>query len=91
MVDHGCARHEFIPPMLCMHCVCMWFIPPILCMHGVYVCGGGLFVTLCVTCNFVDDAGVCISKNIFKKPLMKPNLQEPDQWQLKLFCPAGKD
>ena len=54
-------------------------------------CVCGLFVTLCVTCNFDADARVCISKNTFKKPLTKPSLEEPDQWQLELIGPACKD
>ncbi len=51
----------------------------------------GLFVTLCVTCIFDADARDGIYKNRLKKPLTKPSLEEPDQWQLELFCPAGKD
>ncbi len=51
----------------------------------------GLFVTLRVSCNFDADARVCISKGTFKKPLTKPSLEEPDQWQLELCCQAGKD
>ncbi len=51
----------------------------------------GLFVTLSVKCNFDADTRLCISKDTFKKPLTKPSLDEPDQWQLVLFCPAGKD
>jgi hypothetical protein len=26
-----------------------------------------------------------------KKSLTKPSLEESDQWQLELFCPAGKN
>ncbi len=41
------------------------------------------FVTLSVTCNFDDDARVCIMtclcKNTFKNPLTKPSLEEPEQ------------
>ena len=42
-VHHGCTVHVFTPPTLCMHCAC------------VCVCVCGLFVTLCVTCNFDPD------------------------------------
>jgi hypothetical protein len=47
-------------------------------------------VTRCVRGTFNFD-NACISKNTFKKPLTKPSLDEPDRWQLELFCPAGKD
>jgi hypothetical protein len=60
-------------------------------MHCVRHCVCGLFVTLCVKRNFDADARVRISKNTFKKPVTKPSLEEPDQWQLGLFCLAGKD
>jgi hypothetical protein len=32
-----------------------------------------------------------ISKNTLKKPLTKASLEEPDEWQIELFSPAGKD
>jgi hypothetical protein len=70
------THHILSSPSVYMHCVC------------VCVCVCGLFVTLCVTCNFGDDARVRISKNTFKKPLTTSSLQEPDQWQLELLCPA---
>ena len=57
--------------------------------YDVCVCVCGLFVTLCATCNFDADARVAISKKAFKKPLTKPGLEEPDQWQPELFSPAG--
>ena len=44
-VDHGCTVHVFTPPTLCIHCVCVC----------VCVCVCGLFVTLCVRCNFDPD------------------------------------
>ncbi len=77
MVDHGCTLHVFIPPTLCIVCVC--------------VCVCGLFVTLYVTCNFEANARVRISKNTLKKRLTKARLKEHDQCQLELFSPAGKD
>ena len=59
-------------------------------MHAFYVCVRvcvcGLFVTLCVTCNFDDDVRFCMSKNTFKKPLAKSSLEEPEQWKIELFC-----
>jgi hypothetical protein len=53
-------------------------------MHALClcVCMCGLFVTLCVRCNFEADERVRISKNTLKKPLTKPSLEEHDQWQL---------
>jgi hypothetical protein len=67
---------------VCVHvCVCMC----------VCVCVCGLFVTLCVTCNFDADARVRISKNTLKEPMTMPSLEEHDQWQLELFSLALKD
>ena len=63
-------------------------------MHALCVCVCvcvAVFVTLCVTCNFDADARVCISKDTLKKPVTMPSLEEHDQWQLELFCPAGVD
>ena len=67
-----------------MHALCAWVC--------VGVCGCGLFVTKSDTCNFDADARVRISKNMLTEtPLAKPGLKEPDQWQVELFSPAGKD
>jgi hypothetical protein len=74
---NGCTLRVFIPPTRCMHC------------EREREREFGLFVTLCVICNFDADTRVCISKNTFKKPLTKPSLEEPDRWQLELFCPPS--
>jgi hypothetical protein len=63
MADHGCTLHVFIPPTLCMHCVC------------VCVCVWLICDAVCVTCNFDADASVCIFKNTLKKPLTQPSLE----------------
>ena len=80
--------HEWLTMIVRFMCV---FHQHDTCIVSVCVRECGLFVKLCVTCNFDADARVCISKITFKKPLTKPSLEAPNRWQLELVCPAGKD